>query len=88
MHGAAGRQIFGNVTPLAAGAQNIHDAVDDRAHIHSSFIAAFLGRRDKRLDQCPLRVGQIARIAQVVTVIFCSVLDCPHRQLPLRTAYI
>ena len=31
MHGASGRQILGQRAPLAAGAQNVHHAVDHLA---------------------------------------------------------
>ena len=36
MHGASGRQILGQRAPLAAGAQNVHHAVDHLADMRTS----------------------------------------------------
>ena len=64
MHGASGRQILGQRAPLAAGAQNVHHAVDHLADSDAPFAAAGLARRDQRLDMRPFRIGQVARITQ------------------------
>ena len=69
MHGASGRQILGQRAPLAAGAQNVHHAVDHIADSDAPFAAAGLARRDQRLDMRPFRIGQVARITQFVSVI-------------------
>ena len=53
MHGASGRQILGQRAPLAAGAQNVHHAVDHLADSDAPFAAAGLARRDQRLDMRP-----------------------------------
>ena len=37
MHGASGRQILGQRAPLAAGAQNVHHAVDHLADSDAPF---------------------------------------------------
>ena len=69
MHGASGRQILGQRAPLAAGAQNVHHAVDHLADSDAPFAAAGLARRDQRLDMRPFRIGQVARITQFVVAV-------------------
>lgn len=77
---AAGRQVFWQGRPLAAGAQDIHQRVDDLAHVDCALVATSLGRRDQGLDQRPLRVRQVARVAQLAAVIPTAVLCRPHAQ--------
>src|ERR1700730_2129777 len=64
---ALGRQIFGNVTPLASRAQHIHETVHDFPRLNRALPSATFGRWNNRLDVRPLIVRQIARIAQLVT---------------------
>ena len=78
MHGAPGWQVFGKIAPLAAGAQNVHHAVDHLAHVDAPFAAAPLGGRDKRLDMRPFLIGQVAWIAQLVAVVAGAVFGSPH----------
>ena len=78
MHGASGRQILGQRAPLAAGAQNVHHAVDHLADSDAPFAAAGLARRDQRLDMRPFRIGQVARITQFVAVVARAVVGSPH----------
>ena len=48
---------------------------------------ARLGRLDMQLDQCPFRIGQVARVAQPATVIAGPAFDRLHRrQLPQNQA--
>ena len=63
VHRGLGRQVLGQRAPLAAGAEQVHHAVDHLADIDAPFAAAGLARRDQRLDQRPLLIGQVARIA-------------------------
>jgi hypothetical protein len=79
VHGAARRQVLRDVAPLAAGAQHVHHTVDHFAQVHSAFAAAALGRRDQRLDVLSLSIGEITRVAQLVTVVATTVLGRPHR---------
>jgi hypothetical protein len=58
MHSASGRQVLGKIAPLAAGAQNVHHAVDHLADIDAPFAAAGLARRDQRLDMRPFCIAQ------------------------------
>jgi len=83
VHGAACRQILGNVAPLTSRAQHIHQPVHHLAHGNRTLPAASLRRRYQLLNAIPLRVGQIARVAEPVTVVAGAVLCRPHLA-PLR----
>jgi hypothetical protein len=64
---------------LATGAEDIHDPVHDRTHVGPPLAAAALRRRNERLDKRPLVIRQIARVSQVITIVFRAVLRRPHR---------
>lgn len=81
VHRAARWQVLRQRCPLAAGAQDIHDAIDDLAHIDGPLVAATLGRRDERVNQRPFGVRQVARIAQLAAVVAAAVLGRPHAWL-------
>ena len=53
------RQVFGQMTPRDAAAQDVEDAVLDLSHRPQPGSAEPAGRREKRLDDAPLGVGQI-----------------------------
>ena len=66
---------------MAAGAEQVHHAVNHLADIDVPFATAGLARRDQRLDMRPLLIGQIARIAQLVTVVTGAVFISPPGNL-------
>src|SRR5207248_6467798 len=74
VHRAARRRVFQHVAPLAAGAQDIHHAIDHLAHVDTPLAAATLRRRYQRRDMFPFRVREIAWIAQLVTAVAGAVL--------------
>ena len=78
VHGASGRQLLGQRAPLAAGAEQVHHAVNHLADIDAPFAAAGLTRRDQRLEMRPLLIGQIARIEQLVAVVTGAVFISPR----------
>ncbi len=78
MHGASGRQVFRQRTPLAAGAQYVHHGVEHLAHVDAPLAAAPLGGRNKRLDMRPFLVGQVAGIAHLIAVVAGTVFGGPH----------
>lgn len=82
VHRAPGRQILGQGAPLAAGGQDVENAVHHLAHVHRAFAPVVLGRRDQRLDQRLFRIRQIARLAQAGALVHPPVLDHPHRTPP------
>src|SRR5208337_4516711 len=72
--GAARRQILGKGTPLASGAQHIHDGVERLAHVCFASAAPSPRRRNERFDMRPLLVRQVAWVSQMITLVFRSVL--------------
>ena len=65
----ARRQVLRNGAPLAAGAEDVHQAVDHLVLVDMASVAAALGRRNERLDMRPFRVSQIARITQSTAIV-------------------
>ena len=82
VEGRARRQVLRDGAPLAAGAENVHEAVDNLAYLDVASVAAAFGRRNQRFDMRPFGVGQIARIAQPAAVIASAVFVGPHRRPP------
>ena len=76
------RQVLRDDTPLAASAEDVHQAVDDLALIDMTSVAAALGRRSEPLDMRPFRVGQIARIAQLIAVVASAIFVGPIGEPP------
>ena len=76
---ATRRKILRKVAPLAARTENIHHPVHDRAHVGSPLAAAWLGWRNERFDKYPLVIRQVARVSQMITIVFRAVLMRPHR---------
>src|SRR5918911_405951 len=61
----ARRQILRDGPPLAAGAEDVHQAVDDLAHEHRALPAAVLGRWNERLrhGSIPRRSNRLGNVA-------------------------
>ena len=57
--GALGQQVVRQQLPLAAGAGLVEQGVEHLADVGRARPAAGLGRRDQRLDDRPLGVGQV-----------------------------
>ena len=58
---ANGREVDGEIAPLAAGAEEVEDGVDDVPH--GGFAGSSAGGGgDVGLDQGPLRVGDVAGV--------------------------
>ena len=53
VHRASRRKVLGNIAPLAARAEQIHDGVDHLTHIHLTVTATVLCRRDPRVALKP-----------------------------------
>src|SRR3954462_6204704 len=68
--------------PLAARAQDVHEAVGYLAQVDRPLVAAALGGRDQWGDQRPFLVGQVTWVAQLATVVATTVLTRPHQRLP------
>src|ERR1700688_2681379 len=81
-----GRQILGNIAPLAPRAQEIHDPVGDLAQIDRTLAPAAFGRRDQRRDQRPFLMRHLARITETSTVVTRTISRGPHRRAPPNRA--
>ncbi len=79
VQGTARRQILRHAAPLAAGGQDVHQAVHDLAFVHRPFASAPLARRDQRLHQRPFLVREVARITQMIAIVAWAILLGPHR---------
>lgn len=66
-------------TPLATGAQDVHQAVGHASDVDSSFVPTGSGWRDQRRDLHPFGVRQIARVMQSLPVVSGSAFDGPHQ---------
>src|SRR3954451_11121661 len=82
VQGAARRQVLGDRGPLAARAQDVHEAVGHLAQVDRPLVPAALGGRDQRGDQRPFRVGQVTWVAQLAAIVATTVLTRPHQRLP------
>ena len=78
---SAGREILGQRPPLALGAEQLEDRVDQFAHVGRPQTPTAPGRTDVRRRQCPFRVRQIGRIAQPAPLIPSTVLNGPQAAL-------
>src|SRR5215472_12514348 len=78
MRRALWRQILRQRLPLAPRREHVEDRVQNLANIHLAPPAAALGRRDRRLDQRPLGIGQITRVTQATPVSGAAMLRLPH----------
>src|SRR5215813_5761185 len=76
---AVRRKVLRKVAPLATGAQNIHHRVHDRPHVGPSLATAGLGRRNQWCNTRPLVIREVARVSQVIAIVFQPVLKRPHR---------
>src|SRR4029077_16506503 len=65
------------------GGQNVHETVDDLAHVDRALVTTPFAGRDQGRDQLPLLVSEIARVTQLAAVVAAAVLGRPHRGDPL-----
>src|SRR3954447_15619703 len=82
VQGAARRRVLGDRGPLAARAQDVHEAVGHLAQVDRPLVVAALGGRDQWGNQRPFLVGQVTWVAQLATVVAPTVLTRPHQWLP------
>src|SRR5271156_6507290 len=80
-HCTLGRQILGDIAPLASRAQHIHHAFHQLTLTPLASAPATARPRNKRRNLRPLRVRQIARISQMIAIISGAICVRPHRQL-------
>ncbi len=66
---AAWRQVLGHRTPLAAGAQDVHQAVYHFADINAPLAATTLARGDQRRNMFPFLIRHVTWVTQFAAVI-------------------
>jgi hypothetical protein len=59
---APGRELVGDVPPLAAGPDEVEYGVDNIANVHRTSSSAGHGRRDQGSDASPLDIGEVGGI--------------------------
>ena len=59
---ALGREVVGEIAPLAAGAEEVEDGIDDIPQVGRAGPTAAGFGRDVGLDQGPLGVGEVAGV--------------------------
>jgi hypothetical protein len=75
-------QVLGDRSPLASGAQNVHQAIHDLTYIHAPSAATSLGRWDQPRNMIPFIIRHITRVMKFVPVIRTSIFGYPHRSCP------
>ncbi len=79
---AAWRQVLGDRAPLAARAQDVHQAVHDFTDIDAPLAPTMLGRRYQGRNMGPFFVRHVTRIAKLAAIIGTTIFRCPHRSYP------
>src|SRR3990172_8236943 len=80
--GGARWKILRQLAPLTAGAQHIADRIHHIAHVGFALAPALARRRDRRLDERPFRVRQIAWITPTARLLQLKPIPFPHCNLP------
>ena len=78
MHLAAGWKVFGNISPLTAGSEQLHDSNQDFSDIDRAFVPTRLGRWGQRSQLGPLLVRQAMSVAQAATIVSETSFVGPH----------
>src|ERR671928_968769 len=81
VHGAPGRQVLGQGTPLASRAQHVKDAVENRPHSFGRGAGSMFTAHQEGTNQVPFGIRDIAWVSQTLAGILASVLCGPHRRL-------
>jgi len=78
MDRAAGRQILGDIAPLASRAKDVHQAVHYLSDVDSPLVAARFGGRDQRFYLRPFFVRQVMGVTQPTAFMAATGLNGPH----------
>ena len=78
VHRATRRQILRDRSPLATGAQHIHEAIHDFPLIDLAIPSTMFGRWNQRSDVRPFFVRHVTRVTKLVPVVPGTVLWGPH----------
>ena len=72
------RKVLRQLPPLAAGAIDVANGVENLAHVGHAATTARARRREHRLDDRPLLVADIARIATAARLMGVAMIVGPH----------
>jgi|KBSMisStandDraft_5_1062788.scaffolds.fasta_scaffold951907_1 hypothetical protein len=72
------RKVLGQLPPLATGAIDIANGVENLAHVGHTAAPARTRRREHRLDERPLLVADVARIATAARLMGVAMIVGPH----------
>jgi hypothetical protein len=78
------RKILRQLPPLAAGAIDVANGVENLAHVGRAAASARTRRGEHRLDDRPLLVADVARIATAARLVRLAVIVGPHGSPPIR----
>ena len=78
------RKILRQLPPLAAGAIDVANGVEDLAHVSRAAASTRARWREHRLDDRPLLVADIARIATAARLVRFAMIVGPHGSSPIR----
>ena len=60
---APGREVMGQIPPLATAPHEVDDGVYHLANVHATRTTTRLGRRDQRSDAFPLGIGKVSGVS-------------------------
>jgi hypothetical protein len=72
------REILRQLPPLAAGAIDVANGVENLAHVGRAAASACARRREHRLDDGPLLVAEVAGIATAARLVRLAMIVSPH----------
>src|SRR5262245_56404356 len=78
-------KVPGQLLPLAAGAIDVADGIENLAHVGHAQASVRTRRWEHRLDDAPLLIADIARIATVARLVRLAMIVGPHGS-PLQRA--
>jgi hypothetical protein len=79
MHCALRREVFREVTPLAARSEKIHNAVQDFADVDRALVTTRFGGWDQSLNLGPFLIHQVMSVAETATVMSKAGFVGPHK---------
>jgi hypothetical protein len=72
------RKVLRQLPPLAAGAIDVANGVENLAHIGGATASTRTRRREHRLDDGPLLVADVAWIATAARLVRLAMIVSPH----------
>jgi len=83
MHRAPRRKVVRQLSPRAAGASEVEDAVEYLTHVDSPMPTARLGSRDHRFDDRPLFIREVRWVGRPCHNLFIGLIGTYHTRSKL-----